>query len=167
MEEIGIAPSPYQKPHPQLYGGFTGSMKAALFWARYKGRPIVLSDDLAFCKLLWARYREEAAIYGHQVAEGEQAAWGGIMICAPTDAEAQAHMQDMRWLWENWSVPFGQPLPMQLVGSPDTITRQIEAAQRQFCIGDCFLIFPQGILDPASNLASLDLFASKVMPRFA
>jgi hypothetical protein len=56
---------------------------------------------------------------------------------------------------------------MLLVGSPDTITRQIEAATEQFAVNDLFGIIPQGILDPGRNLTSLELIASKVMPRFA
>ena len=167
IDEVGIAPRPYQQPMPQLYGGFTGSMRTSLFWARHLGRPIVLSDNLPFCKVLWSKYKDEAAKHGHDVAEGDQAAWGGILLCAPTDAEAQEWITDMRWLWDSWSVPFGQATPMLLVGSPDTITRQIEAATEQFAVNDLFGIIPQGILDPERNLTSLELIASKVMPRFA
>jgi alkanesulfonate monooxygenase SsuD/methylene tetrahydromethanopterin reductase-like flavin-dependent oxidoreductase (luciferase family) len=167
IDEVGIAPRPFQQPMPQLYGGFTGSMRTSLFWARHLGRPIVLSDNLPFCKVLWSKYKDEAAKHGHDVAEGDQAAWGGILLCAPTDAEAQEWITDMRWLWDSWSVPFGQATPMLLVGSPDTITRQIEAATEQFAVNDLFGIIPQGILDPERNLTSLELIASKVMPRFA
>jgi len=59
--EIGIAPKPLQTPHPPLYGGFTHSMRTALFWAQYAGKPIVLASDLQFCKNLWRAYNEEAA----------------------------------------------------------------------------------------------------------
>jgi alkanesulfonate monooxygenase SsuD/methylene tetrahydromethanopterin reductase-like flavin-dependent oxidoreductase (luciferase family) len=167
IDEVGIAPRPYQKPMPQLYGGFTGSLRTSLFWARHLGRPIVLADNLPFCKMLWAKYTEEAARHGHDVVDGDQAAWGGILLCAPTDAEAEEWARDMLWLWDNWSVPFGQSRPMLLIGSPDTITRQIEAATEQFTVNDLFGIIPQGILDPGRNLASLELIATKVMPRFA
>ena len=126
----------------------------------------MLSDNFEFCSLLWSRYREEAATHGLDVPDGQQAAWGGIMICAPTDAEAEARAEDMRWLWQNWSIPFGQPFPMPLIGSPDTITRKIEEAAARFTIDDTFLIFPQGILPPEQNRASLELFATRVMPRF-
>ena len=46
IREIGIAPKPLQTPHPPLYGGFTHSMRTALFWAQYAGKPIVLASDL-------------------------------------------------------------------------------------------------------------------------
>lgn len=166
ITEIGIAPRPYQKPYPRLYGGFGASMRTALFWARHNGCPIVMSGNLDFCATLWARYREEALRFGHDNPDGAQAAWGGLMLCAPTDADAEAQFEDFRWFWERWSVPFGNPFPELLVGSPDTITRKIEAARNRFNPRECFLIVPQG-LQPASQVgASLDLFADKVMPRF-
>ena len=97
--------------------------------------------------------------------DGAQVAWGGLMVCAPTDAEAHAQFEDLRWFWNKWSVPFGNPMPETLVGSPDTITRKIEAARARFNPHECFLILPQG-LHPASQVcASLDLFARKVLPR--
>lgn len=167
VDEVGIAPRPYQQPYPQLYGGFSASMRTALFWARHAGRPIVLSDNLEFCKVLWQKYKEEAARFGHDIAEGDQAGWGGIMICAPTDAQAKEWAEDMLWFWENWSTPFGQGLPKLLIGSPDTISREIEEANQTFKVNDWFGLIPQGLHDRKQILTSLELFASKVMPRFS
>jgi alkanesulfonate monooxygenase SsuD/methylene tetrahydromethanopterin reductase-like flavin-dependent oxidoreductase (luciferase family) len=48
VNQIGIAPRPLQTPHPPLYGGFAASMRTALFWAKYGGKPIVLTDNLQF-----------------------------------------------------------------------------------------------------------------------
>ncbi len=167
VREVGIAPRPLQKPHPPLYGGFTHSLRSALFWARYGGKPIVLSSNLEFCQKLWSAYRQEAERYGRSVAPGQEAGWGGILVTAPTDAEAQEWAADMRWFWERWSVPFGQGLPELLVGSPDTISRRIEQAGRAVAIDECFLLIPQGLHDRDRILCSLELFADKVMPRFA
>jgi len=167
IREIGIAPKPLQTPHPPLYGGFTHSMRTALFWAQYAGKPIVLASDLQFCKRLWQAYSEEAAKYGHNVQPGDQAAWGGSMICAPTMATAQEWSHDVKWMWEEWFVPFGQGHPEYLVGDPDFISRRIEEAARTFPIKECFFLIPQGISPLEQVLSSLELFAKKVMPRFA
>ncbi len=35
VRTVSVVPRPYQDPHPRLYGGFTGSLRTALFWARY------------------------------------------------------------------------------------------------------------------------------------
>jgi alkanesulfonate monooxygenase SsuD/methylene tetrahydromethanopterin reductase-like flavin-dependent oxidoreductase (luciferase family) len=166
VREIGIAPRPLQYPHPPLYGGFTHSVRTAKFWARYGGKPIVLTDQLAFCQDLWRVYREEASEYGRDIAAGEEGGWGGLMVCAPTDAEAQEWVADMKWFWGQWSAQFGQDLPKLLVGSPDTISAEIEAAAKMIPFRECFLLIPQGISPPERILASLELFAEKVMPRF-
>ena len=167
IEQVGIAPRPYQTELPTIYGGFGASMRTALFWAKHKGRPIIMSDNLDFCSALWDGYAEEAKKWGHDVAPGEQAAWGGIMICAPTDAEAHAQAEDYLWFWDRWSIPFGNPLPKLLVGSPDTLSTMIEEADQRLTVKDCFLLVPQGIQPAGEILDSLELFATKVLPRFS
>ena len=166
ISEVGVAPRPYQSPHPPFYGGFTGSMRTAIFWAKYGGTPIVMADSMEFCEALWGSYREESLRLERQVAPGSEAAWGGLMVCAPTDAEAQRQFEDMRWFWERWSIPFGNGFPPLLVGSPDTISRKLEAARDTINPRETFLIFPQGIHEKNQVLDSLGLFSSAVMPRF-
>lgn len=73
----------------------------------------------------------------------------------------------MEWFWHKWSMQFGQGLPALLVGSPDTISRRIEAAAKAVPIKECFLLIPQGIHDRGQILGSLERFATTVMPRFA
>ena len=58
-------------------------------------------------------------------------------------------------------------LPLMLVGSPDTISRQIELALSRIPIRECFLLIPQGIHDRGQILKSLELFATVVAPRFS
>lgn len=166
ISEIGIAPRPLQSPHPPLYGGFGASLRTARFWAKYRGKPIIMSPDMDFCRLLWDGYREEAALHGYTPAPGDEAAWGGLMICAGTDAEAEALTSDMRWFWEEWAVPFGQGGVNTLFGSPDTLCRRIEEAASAVPLNEVFLIVPQGLHDRDQILRSLDLFATRVMPRF-
>ncbi|MFL2986173.1 MAG: LLM class flavin-dependent oxidoreductase [Candidatus Poriferisodalaceae bacterium] len=166
INEIGIAPRPLQEPHPPLYGGFTMSMKTALFWAKYGGTPIVLSDKLDFCEALWETYRNEAAQYGIEKPKGQEAAWGGITVCAPTDLEAQQQFEDMEWFWDTWARQFGQGMPLKLVGSPDTISRQIEEAHSRLGFEEIFFLIPQGIHSSGQIIESMDLLTHKVMPRF-
>ncbi len=167
ISEVGICPRPLQTPYPQLYAGFTHSMRTAMFWAKYKGRPIVLSSNFDFCERLWAEYNIEASKHGHSIKPGDEAAWGGVMICAPTDEEAHALLEDVKWMWEEWFVPFGQGHPEYLVGSPDTISRRIEEASERFPINECFLLIPQGLHNREQIMRSLELFGTKVLPRFS
>ena len=163
ISEIGIAPKPLQNEIP-LYGGFSQSLTTAKFWAKYKGRPIVLSGNTDFLELLWKEWSDEAQRHGHIVEQGKQACWGGIMICAETDAKAQQLYEDMAWFWKTWSTPFGQGLPELLVGSPDTLNKEIERIGKSVPIDEAILLIPQRILEPSALLDSLDLFSRKVMP---
>ncbi len=165
VSEVGIAPRPLQKEIP-LYGGFSHSLRSAKFWAQHKGRPIVLASDVDFLQLLWQEWSKEAD--QHQVAHkpGDQACWGGIMVCAPTDALAQEWYGEMAWLWENWMKPFGQGVPELLVGSPDTLKRRIEEVGRAIPLDEVFLLIPQGILEQDKLLASVELFGQQVLPSF-
>ena len=165
VDEIGIAPRPLQAEIP-LYGGFSASLRTAKFWAKYKGRPIVLSGNTEFLQLLWREWRDEAEAYGHDVPSGEEACWGGIMVCAETDARAQALFEDMQWFWDTWATPFGQGLPELLVGSPDTLNKRIERISKAVPIDEAFLLIPAGIHTPEQIHDSLDLFARKVMPNW-
>ena len=163
VSQIGIAPRPLQDPIP-LYGGFSQSLTTAKFWARYKGRPIILSGNEEFLQLLWQEWTEEAKRHGHDVQPGDQACWGGIMICAETDEKAQALYEDMAWFWKTWATPFGQGVPELLVGSPDTLNRRIEQIGKAVPIKEAILLIPQGLHTSGQILDSLDLFARKVMP---
>src|SRR4051812_28978959 len=126
-----------------------------------------MSGNLDVCDLLWSTYREESRKWGHDIVAGREAAWGGLLLCAPTDSEAKERFEDFEWFWNRWSVPFGNQMPELLVGSPDTISARIEAAQQRFGPGEAFLIVPQGI-EPAGRVCdSVRLFADKVMPRFS
>jgi alkanesulfonate monooxygenase SsuD/methylene tetrahydromethanopterin reductase-like flavin-dependent oxidoreductase (luciferase family) len=168
VNEIGIAPRPLQTPHPPLYGGFAASMRTALFWAKYGGKPIVLTDNLKFYGQLCHGYTEEAARHGRTIVNGQQAAWGGIFVCAPTDAEAHEWAKDMMWFWQNWATPFGQGVPELLIGSPDTISRRLDEVKRLLPDQDeVVLLIPQGLHERRQILTSLELMATKVMPRFA
>ena len=127
----------------------------------------MLSGQLEFLAALWAAYRDEAALHGYTPAPGDEAAWGGLMICAPTDSAAMALAADMKWMWQTWAMPFGQPFPELLFGSPDTLSRRIDAAARTVPLNEMFLIITQGLHEPADIMRSLELFATGVMPNFA
>lgn len=167
IREIGIAPKPYQQPHPPLYGGFTHSMRTALFWAKYGGKPIVLASDLDFCQRLWSGYHDEALKHGRDIEPGDEAAWGGMLICHKDRAVARDWLADPLWMWDKWFVPFGQGHPELLVGDPDALCRRLEEASARIPIKECFFLLPQGIHDRDQIMTSLELFAEKVMPRFA
>jgi alkanesulfonate monooxygenase SsuD/methylene tetrahydromethanopterin reductase-like flavin-dependent oxidoreductase (luciferase family) len=74
----------------------------------------------------------------------------------------------MLWFWQNWATPFGQGMPELLIGSPDTISRRLDEVKRAMPDQDeVVLLIPQGIHESRQILTSLELMATKVMPRFA
>jgi alkanesulfonate monooxygenase SsuD/methylene tetrahydromethanopterin reductase-like flavin-dependent oxidoreductase (luciferase family) len=121
---------------------------------------------MGFCELLWRRYREVAEEHGRRVTRGEEAAWGGYLVLADTKSEAEAWAEDCLWMWDSWSVPFGQDRPPLLIGDADTVSRMIENAARHVPFREIFLLFGQGILDRDRCRKTLELCAEKVIPRF-
>ena len=165
IRAVGIAPRPLQNPIP-LYSGFTHSLQTSLYWAREGGKPVVLSSHMDFCQLLWAKYREVAEQHGRTIPVGEEAAWGGYLVLADTQAQAEAWAHDCVWFWDTWSLPFGQGHPPLLIGDADTVSRMIEEASRHVPFNEVFFLFGQGLLEREQCLKTLELFAEKVMPRF-
>ena len=72
----------------------------------------------------------------------------------------------MEWFWKTWAIPFGQPVPQLLVGSPDTINRRIEKVSKAVPIDEAFMLIPAGIHAPEQIEDSLDRFAREVMPNW-
>ena len=87
-------------------------------------------------------------------------------MCAPTDLEAQRQFEDMEWYWDSWARQFGQGMTLKLVGSPDTISRQIEEAHNRHGFVEIFFLIPQGINSSDQIIESMDLLTHQVMPRF-
>jgi alkanesulfonate monooxygenase SsuD/methylene tetrahydromethanopterin reductase-like flavin-dependent oxidoreductase (luciferase family) len=162
---VGIAPRPLQNPIP-LYSGFTHSLQTSLYWAREGGKPVVLSSQMDFCQMLWAKYREVAEQHGRTIPVGEEAAWGGYLVLADTQAQAEAWAHDCLWFWDTWSLPFGQGHPPLLIGDADTVSRMIEEASQHVKFNEVFCLFGQGVLERDKCLKTLELFAEKVIPRF-
>jgi alkanesulfonate monooxygenase SsuD/methylene tetrahydromethanopterin reductase-like flavin-dependent oxidoreductase (luciferase family) len=166
ITRIGIAPRPYQKPHPKIYGAFAHSMRTVRFWAREGGKPIVLANNLDFCEGLWQAYQEEADKAGRSVAHEDVAAWGGILSIDRSRERALAKLEEHWWIWDQWFLPFDQARPMAIVGTPDEVSQQIETAYNRLRFNEVHLQIGQGYLEKNEVIDELELFASKVMPRF-
>jgi alkanesulfonate monooxygenase SsuD/methylene tetrahydromethanopterin reductase-like flavin-dependent oxidoreductase (luciferase family) len=167
VTEIGIAPRCFQDPHPPLYGAFAHSMRTIDMWAREGGKPIVMANQMEFCEALWQRYRTTAAEAGRDVSAADTAAWGGTLIIGNDRAHLQAVKEEHDWIWNSWFMPFGQGYANTLMGTPDEISHQIEAAHARLGFNEVWLNFGQGHLDVEENQQQLYQFAEEVIPRFA
>jgi alkanesulfonate monooxygenase SsuD/methylene tetrahydromethanopterin reductase-like flavin-dependent oxidoreductase (luciferase family) len=167
VREIGIAPRPFQNPHPKLYGAFAYSMRTVDMWAREGGKQVVFATDLDFCEALWNRYSETAKKAGRDVPREDIGAWGGFLILTDDREQAARLEAEHRWFWDKWFIPHGQQFPNVLIGTADDISRQIEQAHDRLGFDECFLMFGQGHLEPGRNEDELARFAEEVAPRFA
>jgi alkanesulfonate monooxygenase SsuD/methylene tetrahydromethanopterin reductase-like flavin-dependent oxidoreductase (luciferase family) len=167
VREIGIAPRPYQDPHPPLYGAFAHSMRTVDMWAREGGKPIVLANQLDFCEALWNRYIKTAGENGREVSRGDAAAWGGILMLADTKDEVEKIRTEYEWQYNEWFKPFGQGLANYLIGTPDEISKQIEDAHERLGFNEIWIQFGQGFRELGRNQEELSRLADEVIPRFA
>jgi alkanesulfonate monooxygenase SsuD/methylene tetrahydromethanopterin reductase-like flavin-dependent oxidoreductase (luciferase family) len=167
LVEIGIVPRPVQQPHPPIYGPFAFSMSTVRYWARVGGIPVLLSGDLDFCRGLFTEYREEAARHGRSLRWGESIALGGFFAMASDVATAQRQADSYRWAHDEWFTPFGFPKGLELVGTPDTVSAQIETLHAALAFDEVFLWINQGLTPIDDVMRGIELFAERVIPRFS
>ena len=166
IEEVGIAPLPYQDPHPPLYAGFTHSMTSVRYWAREGGKPICLVLDPELYSRLTEGYREEAAVHGRTVTPGTEIALGGQLVITRDQAETDRIMADADWFWNTWGIPFGLGAPEMLVGDADSISRRIEYALETLGTDEMFFLLGDGLFPHDTVTRTLEEFGSKILPRF-
>ncbi|MGH2406186.1 MAG: LLM class flavin-dependent oxidoreductase, partial [bacterium] len=186
VRQIGVVPKPLQKPHPPLFQPFASSENTIRWCARESVTAILPPMYLALQNQLYDVYQEEAAIAGRALEPGEGLGVLRDVVVANTDEEALD-------LWANgpafclasWFAPFGfdkvlrepgvetPPTPrelmdnaMILVGSPDTVSRQMETLLGQTPIKWMFAWTYNGLVPHEKLMRSLELFATKVLPRF-
>ena len=166
IEEIGIAPRPYQNPYPPLYAGFTHNTESIRYWAREGGKPIIIILHEELCARLQNIYQEEASNAGRTVKPGTELALGGQLVVTENAEQTQRALADTRWFWDKWGIPFGLGVAEPLIGDADSISRKIELAQK---IGtdEMFFLLGDGLLPRDVVMHSFELFAEKVMPRFS
>jgi alkanesulfonate monooxygenase SsuD/methylene tetrahydromethanopterin reductase-like flavin-dependent oxidoreductase (luciferase family) len=167
VKEIGIAPRPFQDPHPPLYGAFAHSMRTIDMWAREGGKPIVLANQLDFCEALWNRYIKTAGEAGRDVARQDAAAWGGILVMSDSKDKQAERAAAHDWAFEEWFEPFGQGKANYVMGNADEVSRQIQAAHDRLGFNEMWIQFGQGYLTPEQNGEELNQLAEQVFPRFA
>ena len=187
LREIGVVPKPLQKPHPPLFQPFASSEPSIRWCAREHVTAILPPMHQALQDHLYAVYREEAARGGRSLQPGEGLGVLRDVVVADSDAEAVR-------LWEHgaafcgkaWFTPFRfgevmkepgedeMPTPEELlekglllVGSVDTVTRQLERMLERTPVRRLFAWQYNGLIPHAKILRSLELFATKVLPRFA
>jgi len=186
VRRIGVVPKPYQKPHPPIFQPFASS-EATIRWCAREGITAILPPmHLGLQNHLYKVYREEAAKHGRNLAEGEGLGVLRDLVVADSDEEAlQLWLEGPAFVGAMWFAPFGfgrvlqepgreSPLTPQemmdrslvLVGSPDTVSFQLERLLSQTPVSWLFAWIYNGVIPHQKVMRTLELFATKVLPRF-
>ncbi len=177
---IGVVPKPVQKPHPPIFQPFATSERSMRWCADEGIVAIVPPVHEKLENQLLDVYAEQSG-----KARGEGVAFLRDLIICDTDAEAQAIWErSSRWAAEKWFIDFGFRQGMKdpdtgafpgveevlangyaLVGSEDTVCRQLEVMAKRLPLNWLFCWMFTGLIDNATNLRSLERLATKVYPR--
>lgn len=181
VKAVAVVPKPLQLPHPPLFQPFASS-EASIRWCAREGVTAILPP---------LHRKTEARLFDVYAETSGRPRGAGVgvlrdLVIADTDAEAQA-------LWENssrfaariWFEPFGFrrgmidpdsgdiPSPEEflrdgyaLVGSVDTVCRQLETVAARVPLEWLFCWMFNGMIPHDKLLRTIDLFATKVLPRF-
>jgi len=185
VRAIGVVPKPLQQPHPPIFQPFASSENTIRWCAREGVTAILPPMYVALQNRLYDVYREEAQAHGRQLAPGEGLGVLRDVLVCDTDAEAMA-------LWHEgpafcaaaWFAPFGFSSVLRdpartddltpekmveegtlLVGSVDTVTRSLERLLSDTPVRWLFAWNYNGLTPHAKVMRSLELFATKVLPR--
>jgi alkanesulfonate monooxygenase SsuD/methylene tetrahydromethanopterin reductase-like flavin-dependent oxidoreductase (luciferase family) len=177
VRAVAVVPKPFQKPHPPLFQPFASSERS-IRWCAEEGVTAILpplhpkTEDHLF--------RVYAEASGRPLGEGV-----GVLrdvVIAPTDEEAEALWADSGlFCGQTWFEPFGffQGLvdpttgvtpslfdeSLVLVGSPDTVTRQLERLCARLPVRWLFAWSYNGLVPHDRLMYSIEQFATTVLPR--
>ncbi|HZU77695.1 MAG TPA: LLM class flavin-dependent oxidoreductase, partial [Dehalococcoidia bacterium] len=187
VRSVGVVPKPLQKPHPPIFQPFASSENTIRWCAREGVTAILPPMYLGLQNRLYEVYAEEAVRAGRTLAPGEGLGVLRDVLVADTDEEALAMWRHgAAFCGAAWFAPFHfgdvlrmpdreEPLSVEerladgllLVGSVDAVTRQLERMLSQTPVRWIFAWQYNGLVPHTALMRSLELFQTKVMPRFA
>ena len=179
VRAVGVVPKPLQQPHPPLFQPFASSERS-IRWCAAEGVTAILPPlHPALEERLVRLYAE---VSGKPLGEGV-----GVLrdvVVAETDDEAMALWADSGlFCGREWFEPFGfskglvDPATgeapslfdtgLTLVGSVDTVRRQLERLRGRLPVRWLFAWTYNGLIPHAQLMRSIELFATRVLPRAA
>ena len=181
LKAVGVVPKPVQKPYPPLFQPFASS-ENSIRWCAREGAtavlpPMHIKNETRLAELY-------AEVSGR--APGDGVAYLRDVIVADTDDKALALWREAsRFVAEAWFVPFGFRRGMidpdtgempsaeemleqgyALVGSVDTVVRQLERMARDRPVEWVFAWTLNGLVPHADLMKSIELYQTQVLPKF-
>ena len=177
VRSVGVVPKPVQKPHPPIFQPFASSERS-IRWCAQENVTAVLPplhpiNESHLCDIY-------AEVSGKPAGNGM-----GVLrdlIIADTDEEARAIWKETGYFCgKEWFAPFGFDKAMDdpksgerpdlfenslaLVGTVDTVTRQLERLVKRLPVTWIFAWMYNGLTDSRRLMKTLELFSTKVLPR--
>ena len=179
VKAVSVVPKPVQKPHPPVFQPFASSERSIRWCAAENATAVLPPLFPAYEHQLCEIYAEAS---GKPFGEGM-----GVLrdiVIADTDDEAKALWRDSGYFCgREWFEPFGFSKGMEdpktgetpdlwenslaLVGSVDTVTRQLERLVKRLPIRWIFAWMYNGLLPHDRLMKIMELFWTKVLPRVA
>ena len=178
LRQVGVVPKPVQQPHPPIFQPFAAS-EESIRWCAREGVTAILPP---------LHPKREQALFELFASESGRPLGEGIcvlrdIVIADSDAEAER-------LWKAsgafcgsaWFEPFGfsrgmlDPdtgeefddflgAGMALVGTVDTVTRQLEALCQRLPVNWLYFWAYNGLLPHRRLMTTIERFATEVLPR--
>ncbi|NRA01406.1 MAG: LLM class flavin-dependent oxidoreductase [Myxococcales bacterium] len=179
VRSVGVVPKPVQKPHPPLFQPFSSSERSVRWCAQEGVTPVLPALRPALEQELFRVYAETS---GKPL--GEDIGVLRDVIVADSDEEARQLWADSAaYVGAAWFAPFGFSKGLidpetgdvadlfsdglTLVGSVDTVTRQLEALRARLPARWLFAWTYNAFIPHAKLMNSIEKFYTKVLPRVA
>jgi alkanesulfonate monooxygenase SsuD/methylene tetrahydromethanopterin reductase-like flavin-dependent oxidoreductase (luciferase family) len=177
VRQIAVVPKPVQQPHPPLFQPFASSERS-IRWCAQEGVTAILPP---LHPVLESRLMDVSASESG-LPRGEGMGVLRDLVIADTDEEAWAlWTEGPRFCGEQWFAPFGfdrglahpetgEPPDyaegsLMLVGTVDTVTRQLERLLERLPVTWLFAWQYNGLTPHRSIMRTIEDFATKVLPR--
>ena len=167
--EIGIAPGPYQVPHPRIFAPMSARSDTVRYWAREGATIMCLTSSDDMIEGMLNVYADEAASVGRATRRGEGIIVGGNYAIARDEATATERAAiNAAWDSEIYGVPpYNLKHPMGLNGTPQQIIDQISKLHERHGVEEILVLhqFPAPLGKDIST-EMLEIFGSEVLPAF-
>jgi alkanesulfonate monooxygenase SsuD/methylene tetrahydromethanopterin reductase-like flavin-dependent oxidoreductase (luciferase family) len=177
LTAVGVVPKPLQKPHPPLFQPFASSERS-IRWCAEEGVTAILPPLHPVLEERLVRLYADAS--GRPLGDGV-----GVLrdvVVADTDDEAMALWNDSgAYCGAAWFAPFGFSRGLAhpetgatpdlfadglaLVGSVDTVARQLERLLARLPVRWLFAWTYNGLIPHERLMRSIERFATDVLPR--
>ncbi len=182
VRAVGVVPKPLQQPHPPLFQPFASSERTVRWCAREGITPVLPPMHPRLEREMVEIYAEES---GRPLGEGV-GVLRDVLIADSDDEAAALWLDGPVFCAAAWFEPFGfataladpdsGELPdakgmlehgLALVGTSDTVTRQLERLQSRLPVQWVFAWQYNGLVPHAKLMASIERYATEVTPRVA